>query len=231
MPNIPKSSLWCSRTLFHELLKSRPLASGEIKKDMTVGTKTLFQDKQKWVWKCPSSKWCIHIIPLKHPDLENGDLAWWAFLDTVDKVARAHPELYVKQYFRGWAGGWMSNLDFVSPYLHYLHQNGPSLALNPLSGEQISLNLYARPISAKCFGGFTFACVIWYPEKCSKDDISTFLLYQRMSLSLISWRTRHSSPLPGFHHSCHEWIWLVGWKRSCFWWLFFFFFSEIVFRH
>lgn len=39
----------------------------------------------------------------------------------------------------------MSNLDFVSPYLHYLHQNGPSLALNPLSGEQISLNLYAPP--------------------------------------------------------------------------------------
>lgn len=151
MPNIQKSSLWCSRMLLHELLKGRPLASEEIKKDVTVGTKTLFQDKQKWVWKCPSSKLCIHIIPLKHPDLENGDLAWQAFVDTVDKVAREHPKQYVKQYFRGWAGGgWMSNLDFVSPYLHYLHQNGPSLALNPLSGEQISLNLYA-PHQCKVF--------------------------------------------------------------------------------
>lgn len=142
-------SLWCSRTLLHELLKSRPLASGEIREDMTVGTKALFQDKQKWVWKCPSLELCIHTIPLKHPDLENGDLARRAFVNTVDKVARAHPKLYVKQYFRGWAGGWMSNLDFVSPYLHYLHQNGPSLALNPLSGEQISLNLYASPPSVQ----------------------------------------------------------------------------------
>lgn len=146
MPNIKKkSSLWCSHTLLHELLKSRPLASGEIKKEMMVGTKTLFQDKQKWGWKCPSSKLYIHIIPLTHPDSKNGDLARRAFVDTVDKVACAHPKQHVKQYFRGWAGGWMSNLDFVSPYLHYLHQNGPSLALNPLSGEQIPLNLYAPP--------------------------------------------------------------------------------------
>lgn len=142
MPNIQKSSLWRSRTLLHELLKSRPLAGGEIKKDMMVGTKTLLQDKQKWGWKCPSLKLYIHIVPLKQPDLKKGDLAWRAFVDSVDKVARAHPKHYVKQYFRGWAGGWMSNLDFVSPYLHYLHQNGPSLALNPLSGEQISLNLH-----------------------------------------------------------------------------------------
>lgn len=110
----------------------------------------------------------------------------------------------------------MFNLDILSLHLHYLHQNGPSLTLNPLSSEQISpLNLHALPSVGKVFWGIFISIrpqwsdTAWTAARMRNKCIPAASACD--FLSPVSWRSRHPSLSPGFHRHRQKRVW---WQRQ-----------------
>lgn len=123
----------------------------------------------------------------------------------------------------------MFNLDSPSLHLHYLHQNGPSLTLNPLSGEQISpLNLHALPSVGKLLRGIFISIrrrrwsdTAWTVARMWNKCVPA--ASARDFLSPVSWRSRH--PSPGFHGRHQKRVW---WQRRLSRRLHFFYFFSFI---
>lgn len=106
----------------------------------------------------------------------------------------------------------MFNLDLPSLHLHYLHQNGPSLTLNPLCSEQISaLNLHALPSVGKVFGGIFISIrqrwsdTTWTAARMRNKCVPAASACD--FLSPVSWRSRHPSLSLGFLRHCQKRVW------------------------